>query len=204
MRRVLIAMIAALVAVAVVAPTAAVGQVVDVQPVVEHFNLDGTVSGETIGRSVLTRSSGRLDAEVQVRGLLPGGVYTFWWVVTPEGGTFPDDTFVASGDSAVIGASGRAKALMSAVAGQQSIEGFLISGQPLDFDLQSALVRVEIAYHGQVADAGSDLKVWRSDFWTGTACPQAFGLNPGGTPGDLNAIGQPHCPVYIVAEHEGS
>lgn len=60
-----------------------------------------------------------------------------------------------------------------------------------------------MAYHGQSEDAGANLSTWRTDFWTGTACPSSFGLNPdyGGVGGDLNAGGQPHCPVYIAAIH---
>jgi len=80
--------------------------------------------------------------------------------------------------------------------------------------LASAEVHVEIAYHGQAADTGDELDVWLSDFWTGAACPLAFDLDPGGsTDGvdpdgnpdpNFNKIGQPHCPVAIVAIHNGS
>ena len=171
---------------------AADGLVVDTQPVVQNFNPDGSVSGATIGRSRLTRRADGLAANVQVKGLIPGGVYTFWWVAIPVGGSFPDDAFVAYGDSAVVGNSGRLGANMAATTGQSSIEGFLIGFQPLDFDLLTAEIHVEIAYHGLATDAGDDLRDWLSDFWTGTTCPEsAF----------QNVTGQPHCPVYIVAIH---
>lgn len=181
--------------------TAASESGVDSQPLVEHYELDGSVSGQTIGRSDLIRRSDGLKASVQATSLIPGGVYTFWWVIIPTGGVFPDDTFVALGNSAIAGPNGKATVHMRAAAGQSSISGFLFAFQDLDFDLATAEVRVEIAYHGLAEDAGSDLEHWMSDFWTGAACPQAFGLNPGGTSGDLNAAGQPFCPVFIASIH---
>jgi hypothetical protein len=114
----------------------------------------------------------------------------------------PDDTFVAGSGSTVVGRSGIATVTMGARAGDESIEGFLVDFGPLDQDLRTAEVHVEIAYHGQAEDAGDRLDLWRSDFWTGSACPEAFGLNPGGIPGDFNPIGQPHCPVYITSVHQ--
>ena len=76
--------------------------------------------------------------------------------------------------------------------------------ETFDLDPVTAVVHVEIAYHGQEEDAGGNIGKWRSDFWTGTACPTgASGYNPGGTTGDnleVNMNGQGHCPVSYIAE----
>lgn len=174
-----------------------------VAPVVEFLTLDGTPASNELGSSVLVRGDDSLWAKVNVDGLRPGGLYTFWWVIIPEGGSFPDDAFVAGEGARRIGPGGHATAVLSAKAGDPSIAGFHVPFNPLDFDLSSAEIHVEVAYHGQAEDAGSNLSTWRTDFWTGTACPGSFGLNSDyvGFGGDLNAGGQPHCPVYIAAIH---
>ena len=60
-----------------------------------------------------------------------------------------------------------------------------------------------MAHHLQSKDGGANLSTWGTDFWTCTAHPSSFGLKPDyeGVGGDLNAGGQPHCPVYIAAIH---
>ncbi len=181
----------------------------DEQPIVRIFDSAGnpTAGDEVLGESKLVRRDDGLKATAQVSGLTPDGVYTFWWVAIPEGGSFPDNAFVASGGGDVVGDSGKASAEMTAELGQSSIEGFLIPFQPLDFDLATAEVHVEIAYHGQ-ATAIDDLDEALGNFWSGPACPDN-GLNPGGDPtGDpggagpgVSNPGQPHCPVSIVAIH---
>jgi hypothetical protein len=110
---------------------------------------------------------------------------------------------VAGEGARLIGPGGQATAVLKARAGDPSIAGFHVPFNPLDFDLGSAEVHVEVAYHGQAEDAGSNLSTWRDDFWTGTACPSSFGLNSDyvDVGGDLNVGGQPHCPVYIAAIH---
>jgi hypothetical protein len=203
-RKSAIALVTALLMVAGVSPAFA-GRPGDisVEPVVEFLTLDGTSVSNTLGSSVLVREDDGLWAKVTVDGLRPGGVYTFWWVIIPEGGAFPDDAFVAGEGARIIGQSGRATAVLKASAGDPSISGFHLPFNPLDFDLSAAEVHVEVAYHGQRDDAGSNLSTWRTDFWTGTACPSSFGLNTDyvGVGGDVNAGGQPHCPVYIAAIH---
>ena len=176
---------------------------VTTEPLVQHFDMDANPDGSTVGWTTLVRKADNLRAVVHATDLKPGGLYTFWWVVIPPGGAIPDDAFIAGGGSTVVGRSGSATLVMGARAGDESIEGFLVDFQPLDQDLATAEVHVEIAYHGQAEDAGDQLDLWRSDFWTGSACPVAFGLNPGGIPGDFNPIGQPHCPVYITSVHQG-
>jgi hypothetical protein len=137
-----------------------------------------------------------LEATVHVEGLPMGGVFTFWWVVRQgDPANAPFDWFVANGGGAVIAENGRATVHMSANIGQTAIEGmpFLPPGtgfSPLT-DPHGAVVRVEIAYHGQVAEAGGNVEAWLADFWTGAACP-ASGTNIGG---------QPFCPVYVAAQH---
>lgn len=193
MRKSTVIMLAMAMAVATAAPASAASESgVDSQPLVEHYNLDGTASGETIGRSNLIRRSEGLKASVQASNLIPGGVYTFWWVVTPLGGEVPVDSFVALGGSSIVGSNGKATIHMKASSGESSIDGFLLAFRSLDFDLASADVRVEIAYHGQAADAGAELGTWLSDFWTGAACPEF---------GQPNVVGQPFCPVFIGSVH---
>ncbi|MFV2039690.1 MAG: hypothetical protein ACC660_05565 [Acidimicrobiales bacterium] len=166
--------------------------------VVREWNAKGTAAPgtEVIGRSKLKRSEDGLKAKVKVEGLIPGGVYTFWWV-SPQVDTPASaaDVFVARGAAVVVGRNGKVKVKMRAYTGQAGIEGF----PPLDggsfaalTDPLGSVVRVEIAYHGQASDAGADLGTWMSDFWTGQACPPE-------TPNPNPA--QPHCPVYFAATH---
>jgi len=167
------------------------------EPVVREFNEDGTAASgdEIVGRSKLRRTENGLRANVRVAGLEPGGVYTFWWVVPQGDGVFPDDIFVARGAGVVVGRNGKARVHMRAHTGQEGITGFPVLGDASFaslIDPQGALVRVEIAYHGQAADAGDDLDTWLGDFWTGAACPPDT-PNP-------NPI-QPHCPVWFAATH---
>ena len=155
---------------------------------------DATVVGDELGLSQLIRSRDDLKAVVHADGLKPGGVFTFWWVVVQDDGTFPEDIFVAHGASAIIGQNGKATVHMSAKKGDLSIVGLPALAGALFGDLvdpENSLVRVEVAYHGQVEDAGDDLDQWMSDFWSGSVCPQE-GVNP---------ADQPHCPVYFAATH---
>jgi hypothetical protein len=154
---------------------------------------------DSIGWSRLARSGDGLRAKVTVHDLEPGGLYTFWWVVPQdfENGApvVPGGVFVAYGASRVVGNSGTAVVNMRASTGQAGIEGFPPLGgaewKSLDDPLGS-IVRVEIAYHGQATDAGGAISTWRTDFWTGSACPES---------GTMNLAGQPHCPVYLAATH---
>ena len=162
-----------------------------------EWNNDGTPApgDERIGRSQLVRSERGLRAHLHVSGLEPGGVYTFWWVVIQDDGDFPGDIYVQQGAGRVVGRHGRTRVFMQARTGDDGIVGF----PPLEGALFGSLhdplgstVRVEIAYHGQAADAGDDLDAWLSDFWTGSACPPE-------TPNPNPA--QPHCPVYFASTH---
>jgi len=154
---------------------------------------------DNLGQSRLSRSSDGLKAKVTVHNLEPGGVYTFWWVVpqdfTDGAPVIPGGVFVAYGAARVIGNGGTAVVNMHASTGQAGIEGFPPLGgaewKSLDDPLNS-IVRIEIAYHGQISQAGGDISQWRTDFWTGSACPGA---------GATNLAGQPHCPVYLAATH---
>lgn len=179
--------------------TGARGARFDVEPIVQEWDFDGLPidDGGRVGWSALLRRENGINAIAHLEDLRPGGVYTFWWVVIQEDGTFPDDIFLAGGGGRVVGRRGRATVFMSAWRGQPGITGFVPDGvneitfasleEPL-----TATVRIEIAYHGQAADAGNDLPVWLADFWTGAACPPAT-PNPNPT--------QPHCPVYFASTH---
>lgn len=153
-----------------------------------------------VGWSRLVRTEDGYSATVFARSLNPGGVYTFWWVSPYEFNTdgspvIPGGVFVARGASRVIGADGTARVQMRATTGQPGIVGLPALGGLLWHEMKdplTSIVRVEIAYHGQAADAGGDLGTWQSDFWTGTACPAN---------GNTNNAGQPHCPVYLAATH---
>ena len=173
----------------------------DVADVIREINAADAPDPGTgnLGQSRLSRSSDGLKAKVTVHNLEPGGVYTFWWVVPQdfENGApvIPGGVFVAYGAARVIGDSGTAVVNMHASTGQAGIEGFPPLGgaewKNLDDPLNS-IVRIEIAYHGQASDAGGDISTWRTDFWTGSACPED---------GTANVAGQPHCPVYLAATH---
>lgn len=209
---------AAAVALPAVTPVDAQGNArstVDIQPIVQIFDDAGNaVEGNTFGSAKLIRRSTNLMAIANLSGLTPGGLYTFWWVVIPEGSeTNPHASFIANGAASIIGRSGRANITMKAESGQQSIEGFpfltTVGGpdnglcnedlepapcfRPLDFDISTAEVHVEVAYHGQVDDmTDEEVEVAKSDFWTGPACPSV----------GEQAATQPHCPVSLVSVHE--
>lgn len=163
----------------------------------EH-NEDGTPAPgtEVIGTSKLIRRDTGLNTTVHVEGLKPDGVYTFWWVVPHSlPPVIPDNVFVARGASAIAGPNGKATVHMTANTGQAGILGCPPLGRAPWHDLTApldSLVRVEVAYHGQIGDAGADLETWESDFWTGAACPPE-------TPNPNPA--QPDCPVYFAATH---
>ncbi len=173
---------------------------VDRAPLEREFTVDGTAAPEPHdrhGTSLLVRHPDRLWAAVHARGLEPGGVYTFWWVAVQGEGAFPDDVFVAHGAGVVANRAGRATAVMRAELGQPGITGFSPApGVDVGFDElrdpMGALVRVEVAYHGQVEDAGKDRATWLRDFRSGAACPPA-------TPNPNPA--QPHSPVWFPATH---
>lgn len=178
-----------------------------------------TNPGATVGSAELIRRDDGLEATAEVSGMKEDGVYTFWWLVIPEGKSFPEDigeVWVASGGAKVVGSDGKATAQMSADFGQSGIEGFhdvvpatTAPFRPaLDMVLETAEVHVEIAYHGQATDADySD--AWLEDFWSGTACPEGDPVyNPIGTgaPDNVfNHIGAPqaHCPVSYAAIFPG-
>ena len=212
MRKVFTILIAAMaLSLMVVAPSGAEKKQADIQShgndrtvnwteVVREINNDGTPADGTehIGWSRLVRTPEGLKAKLFVEGLKPGGVYTFWWVVphadAPE---VPFDVFVAYGNARVIDKSGMAFVTMTAYTGQKGIEGLpVLEGAKWHSltDPLNSVVRVEIAYHGKKknADSKAELEKWKSDFWTGAACPDD---------GDVNAAGQPHCPVYLAATH---
>lgn len=181
---------------------------------VEHDQRGDPVPAEeqtSIGSTELKRDSDGLEASVQVEGLTPGGVYTFWMAVVQGEGVFPDDIFAIEGPGVVVGEDGKAEASLSARSGDSGFEGFYVeyTGEgsrdgtgDIFFDSlhdpEGSLVRIEIAYHGQVDDAGDDLDLWMSDFFSGAdgVCP-----NPRGTLGTGAISGQAYCPVYFASVH---
>ena len=188
---------------------------VDVQPIVQIFDADGkAIEGDAFGTAKLVRRNNSLMAIANLSGLTPGGLYTFWWVVIPEGSeTNPHASFIANGANSIVGRDGRANITMKAESGQQSIAGFpflaTVGGpdnglcdenlepapcfRPLDFDISTAEVHVEVAYHGQVDNmTDEEVEMAKSDFWTGPACPSV----------GEQAETQPHCPVSLVSVHE--
>lgn len=180
-----------------IAPAQAHGKRTDKAKIVREFNEDGTAAPghASVGRTALKRTKRGLEADVRVRKLKPGGVYTFWWVAIQGDGSFPDDIYVQRGAAAVANEKGRARVHMRARTGDEGITGFPPLGGA-EFgtlvDPKGAVVRIEIAYDGQATVAGDDLDLWMSDFWTGDACPpDTANPNPA----------QPHCPVYFASTH---
>ncbi len=215
-KTILIGLVLALTGAVAATALAASDRGTDKQPIVRIFEDGAPGDLAEMGTAKLIRRDDGLKATAQVSGLEPGGVYTFWWVVVPTGQTFPDRSFVAHGGGKVVGSNGKATVRMNAELGQPSIQGFLLVDcvqdvvfeacfRPLDFDLGTAEVHVEIAYHGQAEAIGDDLDTALGDFWTGTACPDNGGNNPGSDiiGGESNP-GQPHCPVSLVAIYPSS
>ncbi|MEA1902166.1 MAG: hypothetical protein U9N56_01415, partial [Actinomycetota bacterium] len=153
MRKATIAVVTALIMVTATVATASPSEsgyrnrsTVSVVPVNQIFDDTGTPVGPAAsGRSLLITRENSLRALTSFNGLKPGGVYTFWWVIIPSGGGFPADAFVAGQGGTVVGDNGRAFAKMTASKGDGSIGGFLIPFQPLDFDLRTAEIHVELA-----------------------------------------------------------
>ncbi len=194
----------------------------DTVAIVQIFDDDGNIQGppfvtigDITGTVKLTRRTDGLTATAKVEGLTPGGVYTFWLVVGVDSYELPN-AFVANGGARVIGNSGKATVRINAEVGETGIEGYLSAllgaaqdpdtlpfHDTLDLNPMEDEVHVEIAYHGPKSAAGGNIGKWRSDFWTGEACPTGTsGYNPGGTTGaflDVNLNGQGHCPVSYVA-----
>lgn len=173
---------------------------VDVEPIVQEWDVDGTAIEDppSVGAALLVRRPHSLRGAAYIEGLVPNGVYTFWWVVIQDDGTFPDDIFVARGGGKVANADGAAFSFMRARNGQPGIEGFVPDGvNEIEFaslaDTTDSVVRIEAAYHGQADEASGELKTWLSDFWSGAACPPE---TPNPNPE------QPHCPVYYAATFE--
>ena len=190
---------AALIAVVVITSSAPVDAArttaVSHSTVVVEWNSDGTAApgDEIVGHARLRRSADGIGVTSHITGLRPGGVYTFWWVVVQDDGEFPNDIYVDGAGGTIVGPSGVANNVAWAPTGDAPIVGFPAIGDAefasLNDPLES-IVRIEIAYHGQSAEAGSDLDRWLGDFWTGAACPpQTPNPNPH----------QPHCPVYYAA-----
>jgi hypothetical protein len=156
-----------------------------------------------VGEVALDRSADGLTAEIEMDGLLPGGVYTFWFVVKQgEDPQFPNDIFVNDGIGMVAGDDGAASLTMRSSTGDPSIPGFYVEelGGVAEFDQltdpENADVRVEVVYHGQADVAGDDIDVWLSDFWTGD--PEVC-ANPLGTLGTGAVPDHPYCAGYWAA-----
>lgn len=155
------------------------------------------------GEVTLERSADGLTADIEMDGLEPGGVYTFWLVAKQgEDPKFPEDIFVNDGIGLVASDDGTASLTMRSSTGDQSIPGFYVEelGGAAEFDdltdPENADVRVEVVYHGQADVAGDDLDVWLSDFWSGDPDVCA---NPLGTLGTGAVPDHPYCAGYWAA-----
>jgi len=145
--------------------------------ITKHFEALDTPDiniGESVGTATLTRRDDGLTATAKVEGLKPGGVYTFWWIVSDDFGDFPAGVAAVGDGARVIGNSGKATVRMNVDVGDPSIEGFFgVKGwddgidwpdtptspfdATFDFDPSTAKVQIEIAYNGQKEDAGGDI-----------------------------------------------
>ena len=196
--------------IASVAPIDAMAAGADHQPVVREWTDEGEpADGEVIGFTNLLRRPSGISGTTSVKGLRPGGVYTFWMVAI-DPGFFPAEEdltriFVQKGNATVAKPNGRATVRWSAEAGDASI---VTPGPEFDDaldDIDRRIVRIEIAYHGQAEDAPTpaDLEQWLSDFWSGDpdvcAVPPFMPTNdlPRGEQGAV----QPHCPVNFASTH---
>ncbi len=155
----------------------------------------------SVGDVELTRSDQGIDARVTMRDLVPGGVYTFWFVVPQGDRVFPGDVFVNEGRGVVADETGTVEVTMRSEKGDEPITGYFVEDMgDIVFDSlhdpMTALVRVEVIYHGQAAQAGDSLDNWLADFWTGdpTVC-----ANPLGSLGTGNVPTHPYCPGHWAA-----
>ena len=131
-----------------------------------YDNGSGT-SGNEVGWTQLHRDDDRLRATVKTSDLEPGGVYTFWWVTVPTSDPM-EGVFVDLLGSTIADQNGKATVHGSVAVGTPSIDipfdsflTFVPMANP-----EEAVVRVEVAYHGQV-DSENFSDDWLLDFWTG-------------------------------------
>lgn len=179
------------------------GRVNEALPILREFDELGNPLPpdlqDVVGESTLVRTEDGLEMTGTIGGLTPGGVYTFW-LVAIQGEALA--SAFQMGEGYIVGDDGRAESTLRAAVGDPGIEGFYVEGQgEIEFadltDPMTAEVHLEVAYHGQIEDAGDELDAWMSDFWTGTAgvCP-----SPRGTLGTGAIPSQPYCPVYFLAK----
>jgi hypothetical protein len=204
MRKLILAALAAMVLwAAAAAPAGARATGATMNPVAREWNDDGSrhTGGETIGFTNVVRSDAGIRGTTSVSGLHPDGVYTFWIVAIEPGFDMsaPDFSkiFVALGNSAIVGQNGRATVHWSAAAGDSSIVtpvGAFFDGS-LD-QIDDLVVRVEIAYHGQVPEDGVVPAGWTENFWDGDT-DGLCSMDPFMVDGLI--AGQPHCPVFFAS-----
>ena len=204
---------AALVAAIVIAVAAAIalsgggddGEWTTVDMLVEYSEQDGAPipHDEQPSRGTVRarRLPDRIEAEVDMRGLIPGGVYSFWLAVWQEVDEPSTAAFLASGGGAVADEDGViTSGRMSATVGTMATAGWVLDGveqvfAPLHSPLQNTM-RVEVVYHGQADKAGDQLDLWLNDFWTGD--PEVC-AEPVGTLGTGIVPSLPYCAGYYGA-----
>jgi hypothetical protein len=191
-------------AVLVATPVGAATTGAERQPVLREWSDDGMAgNGDVIGWTNLVRKSSGISGTTHVSGLRPDGVYTFW-IVGVDPAFLPMMTdlskiYVDKGNAAVVGRNGRATVHWSAATGAASIVtpvGPLFG--TLD-DPEGRIVRIEIAYHGQVPEDGVVPAGWLDNFWEGDQSDVCSAM-PFMAPGPIIA-GQPHCPVFFASTH---
>lgn len=128
---------------------------------------------EKVGVSKLLRTKEGIFVKLNTSKLIPGGVYTYWWVVFDEPGN-EDSLLIAWAAGMVAKKNGKSHAISFLKPGQEGIDGnpavFVDGGEPGMNNPLGSQVVVEIVYHGQINDLPHDpelAKQWFTTFWVG-------------------------------------
>lgn len=169
--------------------------------IVHTVTFDGLYDAvETVGHSNLVRHDDGIILQLSTSKLIPGGVYTYWWIVED-----PDGLMIAWAYGAVAGPNGKTALNLMLPAGAAGIADnpavHLDQGAPGMNDPLGATVAVEIVYHGQADDPGVTDE-WFTTFWVGNAevCSIDFSAPPAPVPPSPNGL---TCPTgQLTAPHE--
>lgn len=157
---------------------------IDSEALVETFTRNGLYETvEVVGESELERKEDEIEIEIETSALVPGGVYSFWWVLLndPENGS---GLSVLWATGAIADEDGEIEVEVELKVGPEGIEGNPMVGSVYDFLVGDGLtnpfgarVEIQIVYHGQEEEAPkAELNDWLTTFWIGdpTVCNLPF------------------------------
>ena len=129
---------------------------------------------ETVGFSNLVRKNDEIMIQVKTSDLIPGGVYTYWWLADEN----LDDTnrydLIIWADYVIVGSNGKSNVNLKLETGEVGIADnptvYVDTGDPGLNSPFDATVEVQIVYHGQEEFLPDDPELrdeWFTTFWVG-------------------------------------